>query len=145
MISRTGYVIQYGTCSIIWGYHLQTEIALLTKESKYIILSQLLYNFIPLIKLLRELKGAFPFDPQNPVIHCTLYEDNKGYNNLVELPQMKPQNKQIAFKYHHFRSTVKNETISVRYLESPQQIADIFTKPLNDTRFGILWKMTMGW
>ena len=39
VMSRTGYVILYANCPIIWSSKLQTEIALSTTESEYIALS----------------------------------------------------------------------------------------------------------
>ena len=40
VMSRTGYVIFYANCPIIWSSKLQIEIALSTTESEYIALSQ---------------------------------------------------------------------------------------------------------
>ena len=145
VMSRTGYIILYANCPIVWASKLQTEIALSTTESEYIAFSQSLRDVIPLIELLRELSESFPFEPSTPVIHCTMHEDNKGCIDLVETPKMRPRTKHIALKYHHFRTFVKNKTVSVRYCETALQIADIFTKPLNDTQFKALRKMMMGW
>ncbi len=36
VLSRTGYVIMYADCPILWVSHLQTEIALSTAEAEYI-------------------------------------------------------------------------------------------------------------
>eukprot|EP00957_Ditylum_brightwellii_P017230 1298674-Ditylum_brightwellii.AAC.1 len=40
VISRTGYVIKYANCPIVWMSNLQSEIAMSTTESEYIALSQ---------------------------------------------------------------------------------------------------------
>ena len=45
---------------------------------------------------------------------------------------MRPRTKHIALKYYHFRKHVRDGTISVRYVETDRQIADIFTKTLSD-------------
>ena len=145
VMSRTGYIILYANCPIIWTSKLQTEIALSTTESEYIAFSQALRDVIPLIELLRELSASVQFEQNTPIIHCTVHEDNKGCIDLVEIPKMRPRTKHIALKYHHFRTFVKNKTVSVRYCETALQIADIFTKPLNDTQFAALRKMMMGW
>ena len=145
VMSRTGYIILYANCPIIWGSKLQTEIALSTTESEYIAFSQALRDVIPLIELLRELSVSIPSDTSTPIIHCTVHEDNKGCIDLVETPKMRPRTKHIALKYHHFRSFVKDKTVSVRYCETALQIADIFTKPLGDAQFAVLRKMMMGW
>ena len=145
VMSRTGYIILYANCPIIWTSKLQTEIALSTTESEYIAFSQALRDVIPLIELLRELSASVQFEQSTPIIHCTVHEDNKGCIDLVEIPKMRPRTKHIALKYHHFRTFVKNKTVSVRYCETAMQIADIFTKPLGDTQFAVLRKMMMGW
>ena len=48
VLSRTGYVICYANCPVVWCSKLQTEIALSTAEAEYIALSQALRAAIPL-------------------------------------------------------------------------------------------------
>ena len=144
-MSRTGYVILFANCPIIWSSKLQTEIALSTTESEYIALSQSLRDVIPLMGLLNEIRDVIPSGGQTPVVHCTVHEDNKGCIDLVETPRVRPRTKHIAIKYHHFREHVKNKTISVKYVETGRQVADIFTKALGDAQFGYLRGLLMGW
>eukprot|EP00957_Ditylum_brightwellii_P066929 5079553-Ditylum_brightwellii.AAC.1 len=40
VLSRTGYIIKYANCLIVWTPKLQTEIALSTTEAEYVALSQ---------------------------------------------------------------------------------------------------------
>ncbi len=42
VLSRTGYILMYANCPILWVSRLQTEIALSTAKAEYIALSQLL-------------------------------------------------------------------------------------------------------
>ena len=53
--------------------------------------------------------------------------------------------KHIAIKYHHFRSYVADGTIKIYPIESKNQLADIFTKPLDKAVFTGLRKSLMGW
>ena len=46
VMSRTGYVIMYAGCPILWCSKLQMEIALSTAEAKYIALSQAMHQVI---------------------------------------------------------------------------------------------------
>ena len=46
-LSRTGFVIRYAGCPIIWSSKLQTEIALSTAEAEYIAMSQVLWEALP--------------------------------------------------------------------------------------------------
>ena len=116
VMSRTGYLIKYSNCNIIWCSKLQTEIALSSTESEYVALSQSLRDGIPLMELLRELKEAVPFSDTIPKIHCHIFEDNKGCIELVKTARMRPRTKHIALKYHHFREQVKKGLISVHYI-----------------------------
>ena len=138
VMSRTGYIILYAGCPIIWCSKLQTEIALSTTESEYIALSQSLRDVIPLMGLLDELKRVFPGKQKIPAVHCTVFEDNKGCIDLVKTPRMRPRTKHIGLKYHHFRKHVLDKTISIEYIDTKEQIADIFTKAMNDLQFNFL-------
>ena len=119
-MSRTGYVIQYANCPIIWSSKLQSEIALSTTEAEYIAFSQCLRDVIPLIDFLKELGKTIPFLDEAPVLHCTVHEDNRGCIDLVETPKMRPRTKHIALKYHHFRNHVRNKVVSVEYVETKE-------------------------
>ena len=66
VVSRTGYVIMYANCPILWVSRLQTKIALSTAEAEYIALSQALHNVIPLITLLKEVNTVFPVHVKTP-------------------------------------------------------------------------------
>ena len=144
VMSRTGYVIFYANCPIIWSSKLQTEIALSTTESEYIALSQSMRDVIPLISLLRELQPILSFECKSPTVHCTIFEDNRGCIDLVTTPKIRPRTKHIALKYHHFRSYVLDRTISIKHVDTKLQIADIFTKALSDAQFIVLRTMLMG-
>ena len=62
-------------------------------------------------------------------------------------PRLRPKTKtkHIALKYHHFRSKVKEGLVSVQYVNTKNQIANIFTKALPENQFLILRKKLMGW
>ena len=122
-----------------------TEITLSTTESEYAALSQSMRDVIPLLDLLKEPSLVIPSEDATPKIHCTIFEDNKGCIDLVKAPKMRPRTKHIALKYHHFRSYIKKELISIHYIETTMKIADIFTKVLNDAQFRKLCYMMNGW
>lgn len=145
VMSRTGYIILYANCPVIWCSKLQTEIAFSTTESEYIALSQSLRDVIPLMGLLHELQPVLSITQDSPTVHCTVFEDNKGCIDLVNAPKMRPRTKHIALWYHHFRSFVRDKTISIQYVETLLQLADIFTKGLSHVQFSKLRMMIIGW
>ena len=141
VMSRTSFIIKYANCPIIWNSKLQTEIALSTTESEYITLSQAMRDVIPMLDLLDELKQVIPILEGTPTLHCTVFDDNRWCIDLVNFPKLRPRTKHIALKYHHFREHVKNKTITVNYIETDDQLADIFTKALPVPQF---WRLRSG-
>jgi hypothetical protein len=55
--SRTGYVIMYAGCPIIWASKMQPLIALSTTKAEYIALSTALREVIAVMHLMHELKS----------------------------------------------------------------------------------------
>ena len=55
--SRSGYVIMYAGCPIVWASKMQSLVALSTTEAKYIALLSLLRKVIHIINPLNKLKG----------------------------------------------------------------------------------------
>ena len=53
--SRTGFVIRYASCPVIWSSKLQTEIALSTAEAEYIDMYQALREALPIQRLAKEI------------------------------------------------------------------------------------------
>ena len=62
---------------------------------------------------------------------------------LCESPKFTPCTKHIAIKYHHFRKHVADGTISIHHIDTKQQIADIFTEPLDESLFNDLREILM--
>ena len=95
--------------------------------------------------MLKEIRNTAPSEDEAPTIHFTIFEDNKGCTDLVKTPRMRIRIRHIALKYHHFRSSVKSRSVSIKYVETHNRIADIFTKVLNDAQFCNLRKELNGW
>ena len=115
------------------------------RESEYIALSHSLREAIPLMTLLKELSTVISIETTNPKLHCTVFEDNNSCIELVKCPKMRPRTKHIGLKYHHFRSKVKEGLISIRYIHTKDQIADLLTKALPEPQFLKLRKVMNGW
>lgn len=54
VLSRTGYVIIFTACPVMWSSKLQTEIALSTSESEYITLSSAMQEVIHFMILMKK-------------------------------------------------------------------------------------------
>ena len=145
MLSRTGYVIRFMGCPIIWVSKLQTEIALSTTEAEYIALSQAMRDVIPLMTIIEELSEILQIKNEKPKIYCTVFEDNNGALELAKTPRLRPRTKHISLKYHHFRDQVRKGKIRIEAIDTKVQIADIFTKPLPKDQFQVLRMLFLGW
>ena len=145
VFSRTGYVLFYFNCPVLWVSRMQTEISLSTVEAEYVALSQAMRDVIPFLDQMRELDSVFKDQSPKPTIHCSLFEDNNGALELAKEPRYRPRTKHIAIKYHHFREHVKNGSISINPIDTRDQIADQFTKALPTSTFQFLCHKLLGW
>ena len=68
--SRTGFVVNFANCPLLWVSKLQTEIALSTLHSEYVALSHSVRALLPLKSLILFL---FSFGPASKVPKLTHY------------------------------------------------------------------------
>jgi len=143
--SRTGYVIIYYGCPVLWVSKLQTEISLSTVEAEYVALSTSMRDLIPFIDQVHELSNVLGEMTPDVKLHCTLFEDNNGALELATKPRYRPRTKHIAIKYHHFRERVQNGLIKVLPIDTREKLADQFTKGLMAGTFEYLRFKLLGW
>ena len=144
--SRTGYIISYGGCPVLWASKLQTEVVLSSTESEYVGLSESLRIAIVMMGLLLEMKSfGIPISKTTPKVFCKLFEDNAGAIHLAKVPKMRPRTRHINQKYHHFREWVKSGLIEILPIDTLEQPADLMTKPLDLASFVKHRKAIMGW
>ena len=144
--SRTGFVILYAGCPILWKSKIQSITALSTTEAEYIALSSALREVIAIIHLLEDLhSNGLPIHCATPKIKCRTFEDNMSCLNLATNHKTRPRTKHLSIRLHHFRSHIVNKTISIEHVSTTKQLADIFTKPLPKVQFCNLRKGLMLW
>lgn len=100
---------------------------------------------IPMINLLQELKDILPIEDTTPKIHCTIFEDKDSCIEMVKCPKMRPRTKHIGLKHHHFRSKVKEGLVTIKYVNTKNQLADLLTKALSEAQFLKLGRGINGW
>jgi hypothetical protein len=150
-ISRTGFLIFYANCPIVWYSKLQTKIALSTAEAEYITMSHELREAIPIQNLIKEISCIFHMPNPMTDFCISLHEDNLSAIAMAESLKCTPQTKHIAIKYHHFcsngvhTSSLKSGDIKIKYISTNKQLADIFTKPVESAGFFALCMMLCGW
>jgi hypothetical protein len=146
VFSRTGYVILYAGCPIIWASKMQSVVALSTTEAEYIALSTALREVICMMNLLKELKQrGIPIPFTKPKVTCRVFEDNAACIELAKEPKLRPRTKHLAVRLHHFRDYVQRGEIDIHHINTKHQIADIFTKNLPVVQFRNLRHSLMKW
>ena len=154
--SRTGYIILFKGCPILWVSKMRTQCALSTMESEYLALSQSMRDLIPLREMLKEInelvsnqKSLNPTcsnnlksfsdiissEHESPIPKSKVYEDNAACLKFSRLPRLTPRTKHIAVPYHWFRSQVEQMEISIEPINLENQLADQFTKSLPLDKF----------
>jgi hypothetical protein len=138
--SCPGYVIFYAGCPIFWQSKFQMEIALSMAEAEYIALLQALRETIPMTNLMREMNVIFPLYLPQPKFVLKLREDNQSCIAMTNNPKFTAWTRPIAIKYHNFCNHVKTYAnpdgfIEIEYCSTNNQVAYIFTKPVQDDIF----------
>ncbi|CAB9526109.1 expressed unknown protein [Seminavis robusta] len=146
--SRTGFVICLNDCPIVWASKLQQSIALSTMMSEYYALATCMMEVIPLRNTVKAVAKGMGINE-----HCltsfktTVWEDNVGALTLANLEpgQSTPRSKFYDVKVHWFRSHLKPGKLEVAKIDTADQLADMFTKPLAREVFERLRLRLMGW
>ena len=134
--SRSGWIVFYAGCPIIFGSSLQSMVALSTTEAEYIALSRSLRDVIPIMELVAEMKAKkFQVVCTEPYVYCKTFEDNSGALELARLPKLRPRTKHINTSYHHFREHVRKGLVKVFPISTHDQIADCLNKALPQNAF----------
>ena len=68
---------------------------------------------------------------ESTIIHC----DNRSAITLSKNLVQHSKAKHIPLKYHYLRELAANKKIRLEYIPTKEQVADIFTKPLNKDVF----------
>ncbi len=134
--SHSGWVVFYAGCPIIWASKIQTKTALSTTEAEYIAMSMALWDVIPIMELIKEMKDYhIPVICTKPYVYCKVFEDNSEALEFVRLPKLCPRTKHINVCYHHFCEHVRKGLIKIVPVGTSDQIADVLTKALAQNDF----------
>ena len=69
---------------------------------------------------------------KDPVV---IFCDNTSAIDISKNPVMHTKTKHIVIKYHFMRELVQDKEVSLEYVNTKEQIIDIFTKPLPKDEF----------
>ena len=122
--SVTGYVFTMST----WSSQQQILVTLSTTEAEYVAAATASRELVWLRKLMSDIKRPC-------VLPTELYVDNQGAIKLVKNAEFHKRTKLIDIRYHFLHEKQESGELSVRYVPTELQKADVFTKALARARF----------
>ncbi|XP_019179616.1 PREDICTED: uncharacterized protein LOC109174842 [Ipomoea nil] len=125
-----------GTCQFLggrlvsWFSKKQHSIATSTAEAEYIAAGSCCAQILWMTHQLKD----YGINAREVSIKC----DNTSAIAITHNPVLHSRTKHIDIKYHFIRDHVERKDISLEYVNTGDQLADILTKPLSEARFSTL-------
>ncbi|KAG5562829.1 hypothetical protein RHGRI_005526 [Rhododendron griersonianum] len=130
--STSGGCFYIGNNLVAWLSKKQNSISLSTAEAEYIAAgsacTQLLW--------MKQMLDDYGFSQECITHYC----DNTSAINISKNPVQHSRTKHIDIRHHFIRDLVEDGTVTLEYLDTTHQKADLFTKPLDFHRFDYLRK-----
>jgi hypothetical protein len=135
--STSGWTIQLAGGSFIdWSCKKQDTVALSSCEAEYVAVSSACAGVTWTVRLLHELgffhwfNGGAQLSPI-PILLC----DNKSAIAMASNDALHSRSKHIDIKHHFIREQVESKAVTLQWIPTGSQIADIFTKKLAPSLF----------
>ncbi|XP_057545880.1 secreted RxLR effector protein 161-like, partial [Amaranthus tricolor] len=133
--STSGSCQFLGNSLISWYSKKQNSVALSTAEAEYIAAGACCSHILWIAQQLRDLG----IDLKGIPIKC----DNTSAICITKNPVQHSRTKHIEVRHHFIRDHVEKGNISLSFIPTENQLADIFTKPLSVDRFAYI-RMELG-
>jgi hypothetical protein len=103
--SRTGFIITFADCPVLWQSKLQTETALSTMEVEIIALSACCRELFPIMDMVSSVTKSVKLPIGKTIMNVSIHEDDLGALVLAKTlpPQFTPRSKYYAIKTIWFR------------------------------------------
>jgi hypothetical protein len=121
-----------GTCQFLgrslvsWSSKKQTSVALSTAEAEYVAAGQCCAQLLWMRQTLRD----FGYNLSQVPLLC----DNESATRLADNPAEHSRTKHIDIRHHFLRDHQQKGDIEVYHISTENQLADIFTKPLDEKK-----------
>jgi histone deacetylase 1/2 len=126
--SRYGFVTRIGDCPISWTSKITSMVCLSTAEAEFVAATEAAKELTWLRNILTEI--GFPQDDPS-----VLHEDNQATIRMATNPIVSARNRHFSIKMSWIREQVANGIVTLQYVPTEDQIADILTKALSKTMF----------
>ena len=121
--STSGYCVSIGDNLISWKSKKQSVVARFSAEAEYRAMASTTCELIWLKQLLKELQFG-------EVNQMTLICDNQAALHISSNPIFHERTKHIEIDCHFIQEKIISGDIKTEFVNSNNQLADIFTKPL---------------
>jgi hypothetical protein len=126
--STSGYVITMNCGPVSWNVSKQKTPSSSPTESEY----KSLHHATLEVIWLRQLIAEMGYAQQSATI---INEDNESTIDCTRNPVSHSKMKHIDIKYHVIRDYIEQGQITVKWISTNEQLADMFTKPLPPALF----------
>jgi hypothetical protein len=121
--STAGYFTFVGGNLVTWKSKKQNVVSLSSAESEFRGMAKAICELLWLKKLLTELG----FEPKSEM---QLFCDNKASINMAHNPVQHERTKHVEIDRHFIKEKLETKIISMPFVRSTEQLADILTKPV---------------
>ena len=129
MRSVSGIAVILGGAVVSHASKIHHVVPLSTSEAEYIVARDGVMEAL-------FLRTVLPFiAPKTRGASIKILEDNQGAKTLIENPLSSARSKHIDVCFHFIRDLLRTRNISVEYITSAEQHADILTKALSRANF----------
>ena len=116
-----------GWSLVSWSYKKQNSVTLSTVEAEYVAAGACCAQLLWMKRTLSDYGCEFSKIP--------LLCDNESAIKLANNPVQHSRTKHIDIRHHFLRDHETKGDIAIRHVRTDKQLADIFTKPLDESRF----------
>ncbi|KAK0586597.1 hypothetical protein LWI29_009370 [Acer saccharum] len=133
--STSGGCFYVGNNLVSWSSKKQNSVSLSSSEAEYIAAGSACTQLLWMKQILK--------DYEIEQGKMTLYCDNLSAINISKNPVQHSRTKHIDIRHHFIRDLVEHSIVTLEHLPTKNQLADLFTKPLDKERFKTL-RMSIG-
>ena len=125
--STTEGCFYVGTNLVAWMSKKQNSVSLSTVEAGYIVAGSCCSQILWMKKIL----GDYGLSQETMVVYC----DNSNAIDISKNLVQHSKTKHIEIRYYFIRNCVERKVVTLEYILTKRQNADIFTKPLDKSNF----------
>ena len=128
--NTTGGYFYVGANLVAWMSKKQNSVSLSTAKAEYIVAGSCCSQLFWMKKVLTNYRIF-----QDTMV---VYYDNSSAIDISKNPIQHSKTKHIEIRYHFIRDLVERKIVCLEYIPTERQNANIFTKPLDRSKFEIL-------